>query len=63
MFDDKPISCIDPEMKYCQGCPYGWVRYPDWVETREDLCDCFFESGCTLGFDNISPVYNPTEND
>lgn len=50
MFNEKPKRCIDPVMKYCQGCEYGWVKYPDWVETREDLYDCIFESGCMYGF-------------
>lgn len=40
---DKPVRCIDPVVKYCQGCPYGWIKYPDWCETREDLYDCTFE--------------------
>ena len=34
MCDEKPKRCIDPVMKYCQGCRYGWIKYPDWVETR-----------------------------
>ena len=51
MLDEKPKRCIDPVIKYCQGCRYGWIKYPDWVETSEDLCECSFESGCTLRFD------------
>lgn len=50
--NDKPTKCIDPYMKLCQECPWGWVHYPDWCETYEDLFDCVFESGCSLGFDN-----------
>lgn len=42
---NKPTRCIDPVIKYCQGCKYGWVKYPDWVETSEDLESCSFESG------------------
>lgn len=58
---DKPKRCIDPVIKYCQECPYGWIKYPDWVETSEDLFNCSFESGCTLGFDKGRPEDEPTE--
>lgn len=58
---EEPKRCIDPVVKYCQECPLGWVKYPDWVETREDLYDCSFESGCTLGFDQGRPEDEPTE--
>ena len=53
---DKPTRCIDPVMKYCQGCRYGWTKYPDWVETLEDLEWCTIESGCTLGFEHDEPT-------
>lgn len=53
---EKPTRCIDPVMKYCQGCRYGWVHYPEWVETAEDLEWCTIESGCTLGFENDEPT-------
>ena len=43
---NKLTRCIDPVIKYCQGCQYGWVKYPDWVETSEDLEGCSFESEC-----------------
>ena len=56
----KPTRCIDPVIKFCQECPWGWVHYPEWVETREDLDDCSFESGCTLGFDQGRPEDEPT---
>lgn len=56
MCDEKPKRCIDPVMKYCQGCRYGWIKYPDWVETREDLYDCTFESGCMYGFEYDEPT-------
>lgn len=46
-----PIGCIDPVYRYCQGCRYGWIKYPDWVETSEDLNGVCFESGCIYGFD------------
>ena len=47
----KPIRCIDPVVKYCQGCQYGWVEYPDWIETREDLDGCCFKSGRMYGLE------------
>lgn len=53
---EEPKRCIDPVVKYCQECPLGWVKYPDWVETREDLCDCSFESGYCYGFENDEPT-------
>lgn len=58
---EKPTRCIDPVVKYCQECPWGWVKYPDWVETAEDLDGCCFESGCTLGYDQGRPEDEPTE--
>ena len=57
---DKPTRCIDPVMKFCQECRWGWIHYPEWVETREDLFNCSFESGCTLGFDQGRPEDEPT---
>ena len=61
MNETKPTRCIDPVMKFCQECRWGWCKYPDWVETREDLVDCTFESGCTLGFDQGRPEDELTE--
>ena len=49
---NKPTRCIDPVIKYYQGCQYGWIKYPDWVETSEDLDECSFESGCMYGLEN-----------
>lgn len=60
LISDKPTRCIDPVIKYCQGCRWGWIHYPEWVETREDLFNCSFESGCTLGFDQGRPEDEPT---
>lgn len=57
----KPSRCVDPVIKYCQGCKYGFVKYPAWVETADDLSWCTFESGCTLGFDQGMPEDEPTE--
>lgn len=56
-----PTRCIDPVIKFCQECRYGYCIYPEWVETREDLANCSFESGCTLGFDKGRPEDEPTE--
>lgn len=58
---EKPTRCIDPVIKFCQECPYGWVKYPGWVETYEDTLDCCFESGCIYGFDQGRPEDEPTE--
>lgn len=49
-------KCPDPVMKYCQGCKYGYIKYPDWVETREDLEGCCFETFCTIGMENYKPT-------
>ena len=56
MIDERPKRCIDPVMKFCQECRWGWVKYPEWVETSEDLENCTFESGCTLGLENTKPT-------
>lgn len=53
---DKPTRCIDPCMKFCQECKYGWVRYPEWVECKEDLEGICFESGCLYGLENTVPT-------
>lgn len=52
----KPTRCIDPVIKFCQDCKYGWVHYPEWVETREDLDGCSFESGCIYHLENTEPT-------
>ena len=57
----RPERCIDPIMKYCQGCDWGWIKYHDWVETAADLEGCTFESGCMLGYDTGRPEDEPTE--
>lgn len=51
-----PERCIDPVMKYCQGCKYGYVVYPEDVETTRDLEGCFFESGCIFGLEDTEPT-------
>ena len=48
--------CVDPVVKYCQGCRYGWVQQPDWIETREDIDGCCFESGCMYGIRNCTKL-------
>ena len=58
---DKPTRCIDPVMKFCQECKYGWVHYPDWVETYEDIFGCCFESGCMYGLENTEPTEEELE--
>ena len=56
-----PTRCIDPVMKFCQECKWGWVHYPEWVETYEDLSQCTFDCGCMLGYDTGRPEDEPTE--
>lgn len=58
---EKPTRCIDPVMKYCQECPWGWVSYPTSVDAYGDLDGCSFESGCSLGYDRGRPEDEPTE--
>lgn len=43
-------------MKYCQGCKYGYVIYPEWCETYDDMCNCTFESGCMYGLESDPPT-------
>lgn len=47
---DLPIRCVDPVMKCCQDCTWGYYEYGDDVKCYADLASCCFESGCTLGF-------------
>lgn len=60
MLECKPSRCIDHVIKFCQECQYGWVKYPEWVETAEDLSWCCIESGCALGYDRGRPEDEPT---
>lgn len=39
---DIPSRCIDPVIKYCQGCCYGQCVYPEWVETYEERFHIIF---------------------
>lgn len=54
--DDKPTRCISPVIKYCQGCKYGWMSYPDWVESRKDIDGCCFDSVCIYGLEDTQPT-------
>lgn len=56
IYMNKPIRCIDPVIKYCQGCKYGWIEYPSWVETAEDLAGCCFDYGCIYGLEDTIPT-------
>lgn len=58
---DIPSRCIDPVIKYCQGCCYGQCVYPEWVETCEDLDWCTFETTCLLGYDKGRQEDEPTD--
>lgn len=58
---DLPTRCIDPVLKSCQDCIWGYCHYGDDVECYADLAGCSFESGCTLGFDQGRPEDEPTE--
>lgn len=58
---NKPIRCINPVIKFCQECEYGWIKYPDWVETYEDTFDCTFESGCIYGLEDTEPTEEELE--
>ena len=57
---ERPTRCVDPVIKYCQGCLWGHIVYPDWVETYEDSCECTFSCFCTLGYDKGRPEDEPT---
>ena len=58
--EKEPTRCVDPVMKYCQGCRYGHNIYPEWVKTTEDLEGICFETVCTRGFDKGRPEDEPT---
>ncbi|MBC3512164.1 hypothetical protein [Ruminococcus bicirculans (ex Wegman et al. 2014)] len=58
---DLPTRCVDPVMKCCQDCAWGYREYGDDVECSADLAGCCFECGCTLGFDKGRPEDKPTE--
>lgn len=47
---------MDPIIQYCQDCGYSHIDYPFWIETREDLEGCRFDSGCIFGLENTQPT-------
>lgn len=53
---EKPKRCVDAVMKYCQACEYGYVIYPEDVETARDSEGCNFDSGCIFGLENTEPT-------
>ena len=56
MQENKPKRCLDPIFKLCQDCRYGWVKYPGWIETRDDLEGCSFDCGCMYGLEKDEPT-------
>lgn len=52
----KPKRCIDPVMKYCQGCKYGVIVYPESVETKEDLEGCCFDTFYMFNLEDTKPT-------
>lgn len=57
-YTKKPKRCIDPIIKYCEGCKWG---YSEWVEATEELEWGNVKVGCTLGYDQGRPEDEPTE--
>ena len=53
---EHPKRCIDPVMKYCQGCKYGHIIWPEWVETYEDTFGCSFDVKCIYGLEKTKPT-------
>ena len=53
--EDLPKRCVDPVMKYCQECPYGSVSYGDDVESYSDIAGSYFETHCSLGYNQGRP--------
>ena len=49
------IRCLDPVMKYCQGCKYGIINYSDDVENYYDTLGANFETNCMYGLENQNP--------
>lgn len=33
--DVVPTRCVDPIIQYCQGCRYGYIDCPLYVETKD----------------------------
>ena len=49
------IRCLDPVMKYCQGCQYGNVHYSEDIENYHDTFGANFETHCIYGLENQKP--------
>ena len=49
------IRCLDPVMKYCQGCKYGTISYSDDIETYYDTLGAHFETHCIYGLEKQQP--------
>ena len=49
------IRCLDPVMKYCQGCKYGIINYSDDVENYHDTFGANFETNCIYGLEKQKP--------
>lgn len=50
----KPTRCIDPVVKHCQGCEWGYCDYHvDYPQ--------YFDVFCILGFDQGRPEDEPTQ--
>lgn len=46
---DLPTRCVDPVMKCCQDCAWGYREYGDDVECSADLAGCCFEKRLYVG--------------
>lgn len=49
------IRCLDPVMKYCQGCRYGIIHYAENIETYQDTFGASFETHCIYGLEKQQP--------
>lgn len=49
------IRCLDPVMKYCQGCKYGIINYSDDIEYYYDTFGANFETNCIYGLEKQKP--------
>lgn len=57
---NRPTRCIDPCMKYCQGCKYGVVEYYD-VDCYADLDGASFDEYCMWGLEDTIPTQEEIE--
>ncbi|NDO19949.1 hypothetical protein FMM68_09805 [Lachnospiraceae bacterium MD329] len=48
-------SCVD-KYCYCEGCQYGYIKYPEWVETAENLEGISYDTYC------LNLVQRPPQN-